>query len=187
MASPDRRTRVIRPARAALAVLCAALLYGGCAGNPAADTPAARAAPAAPAAPDTPLASIEEIAAAIGCTAELSVEAEELRQGGCQAGQNSFRMATFAADRGLRDWLTEAQAYGGTYLVGNRWVVTAPSTEALTTLRERLGGSLESGSAHTAHPADPPDATPSGSPTDTPTDSPTGSPSGSPTGSHSGH
>ncbi|WP_412075961.1 hypothetical protein ACLF6K_09135 [Streptomyces xanthophaeus] len=176
MASPDRRTLVIRPARAVLAALCAALLYGGCAGTKAADTPAA---PAAPAAPDTKAASIEEIAAAIGCTAELSVEAEELRQGGCQSGQSSFRMATFTADRGLRDWLTEAQAYGGTYLVGNRWVVTAPSAEALTALRGRLGGSLESGSAHTAHPADPP--------TGSPSNSPTASPAGSPSGSHSGH
>ncbi|WP_411104589.1 hypothetical protein [Streptomyces sp. cmx-4-9] len=141
MAPPDRRSPLARPAYAALAVLSAALLYGACAGPRPADS-----APA----------SIEQIAAAIGCTAEVSVQAEELSQGGCGSGPDAYRMATFAADRGLREWLAEAQDYGGTYLVGNRWVVTAPSEEALTTLRGRLGGHLETGADHGGHPAGPP-------------------------------
>ncbi|MFD3694874.1 hypothetical protein ACFWUZ_01710 [Streptomyces sp. NPDC058646] len=185
MASPDRPNRVVRPARAALAALCAALLYGGCAGSPAAD------APDTPDTPDTPPVSVEQIAAAIGCAAELSVEAEELRQGGCETGQGAFRMASFAADRGLRDWLTEAKAYGGTYLVGNRWVVTAPSAEALEALRGRLGGSLESGSAHTAHPAASPTTSPTASPAEppaaSPAEPPAASPADPPAASHSGH
>lgn len=60
-------------------------------------------------------------------------------------------MVTFAADEGMRSWLTEARMYGGTYLVGSRWVVTTPSADALTALRGRIGGALETGSAHEGH------------------------------------
>ncbi|GHI86172.1 hypothetical protein ACWGF3_38945 [Streptomyces xanthophaeus] len=171
MPPPDRWTH-IRSARAALAVLCTVLLYGGCAGKPAADTPPA---------------TLEEIAAAIGCTAEVSVQADELRQGGCGTGPDAYRMATFAADEGLKDWLTEAQAYGGTYLVGNRWVVTARSEQALTALRGRLGGSLENGASHGEHPSDPPPEQPAAAPSGSSAESPAGSPAVSPTGPHSGH
>ncbi|MER5874207.1 hypothetical protein [Streptomyces sp. NPDC002044] len=98
-----------------------------------------------------PTTTIEEIAAAIGCAAEVSVQAEELRQGGCESAQGPYRIATFAAEQGLRSWLTEAQAYGGLYLVGDRWVVTAQSADALGGLRGRIGGSLENGADHTGH------------------------------------
>ncbi|WP_053629223.1 hypothetical protein [Streptomyces sp. H021] len=134
----------IRPSFAAVAAACAAvLLCGGCAGDTTA--PAGSAKAASPAAPGT---SIEEIATAIGCTAEVSVDADELRQGGCETGQGAYRMATFAAQKGLRAWLDEARAYGGVYLVGDRWVVTTQSTDALNALRERLGGSVETGTDH---------------------------------------
>ncbi|MGR4881200.1 hypothetical protein ACIPUC_17595 [Streptomyces sp. LARHCF249] len=139
------RRRVPRAAALALAVLCAVLPTGGCAGSPAAHHgPRAHEGRA-------PSASIEEIAAAVGCTAHVDVQAEELREGGCQTGQGAYRMVTFAADEGLRSWLTEARMYGGTYLVGSRWVVTAPSADALTALRGRIGGAVEAGAAHGGH------------------------------------
>ncbi|MFE1409689.1 hypothetical protein ACIGFK_01120 [Streptomyces sp. NPDC085524] len=81
----------------------------------------------------------------------MNVEAEELREGGCETAQGAYRMATFAADGGLRSWLAEARAYGGSYLVGNRWVVTARPADALGGLRDRLGGSLDTGSSHAHH------------------------------------
>ncbi|APU43204.1 hypothetical protein [Streptomyces sp. TN58] len=156
MPSTARPAHRIRPSLAAAAAVCAAvLLCGGCAGDTtspagsakeaAADAPATPTAPATPAAPGI---SIEEIATAIGCTAEVGVEADELRQGGCQTAQGAFRMATFAAQQGLRAWLDEARAYGGVYLVGDRWVVTTQSADALNALRERLGGSVETGTEH---------------------------------------
>ncbi len=157
MPSTDRRTRRarrIRPSLPAVAAVClAALLCGGCAANASAhhtpagakETAADTAKGAAAAGPST---SIEQIATAIGCTAEVNVEAEELRQGGCEAGQVIYRMVTFAAEQGLRSWLTEARMYGGNYLVGDRWVVTAQTEEALTTLRGRLGGELQAGETH---------------------------------------
>ncbi|MFD6227680.1 hypothetical protein ACFWFZ_12470 [Streptomyces sp. NPDC060232] len=175
MPSTARPAHRIRPSLAAAAACAAVLLCAGCAGDttsPAgsakADTQAAPATPAAPAAPGT---SIEEIATAIGCTAEVGVEADELRQGGCQTAQGAYRMATFAAQQGLRAWLDEARAYGGVYLVGDRWVVTTQSAEALNTLRERLGGSVETGAEHGSGPssehAGPGHTAPSGAATPT--------------------
>ncbi|MGW5850547.1 hypothetical protein ACWFQ8_21795 [Streptomyces sp. NPDC055254] len=137
MPSTRRRVLRLRPALALVAGLCAGLLCGGCADPQPAPGPGT---------------SIEEIAAAIGCTAEVSVEAEELRQGGCATAEGPYRMATFAADRGLRSWLTEAKAYGGSYLVGDRWVVTNGSPETLGALRDRLGGTLDTGSVHGGPP-----------------------------------
>ncbi|MGP3689569.1 hypothetical protein ACTVZO_33565 [Streptomyces sp. IBSNAI002] len=134
--------RVPRAAALAVAAVCAVLPTGACAGSPA-PSHGARAQESR-----APSASIEEIAAAVGCTAHVDVQAEELREGGCQTGQGAFRMATFAADEGQRSWLTEARAYGGTYLVGSRWVVTAPSADALAVLRGRIGGEVESGTPH---------------------------------------
>ncbi|PWK74373.1 hypothetical protein BCL76_101101 [Streptomyces sp. CG 926] len=173
MPSTDRRTRRIRrirPSLPALAAVCvAALLCGGCSSKAAAQHTSAAASKTAAAAPGT---SLEQIATAIGCTAEVNVEAEELRQGGCQAGEVVYRMVTFAAESGLHSWLTEARMYGGLYLVGDRWVVTTAKEEALTALRGRLGGSLETGDTHgDAHggtPGQTPGQTPGGAPGETP-------------------
>lgn len=124
------------------AVLLVTLLCGGCGG-------AVKASPA-PAPPPAP-AALDGIADALGCRAEVTVEAEELREGACAVGPQAYRMATFGTADGRRAWLAESRQYGGTYLVGDLWVVTAPSEAALTPVRDRLGGSLETGSAHGSH------------------------------------
>ncbi|MEV7420139.1 hypothetical protein [Streptomyces sp. NPDC089919] len=122
-------------ARAAVVALCgAAVLLTGCSGA---------------AAPERPV-RLADLGAAVGCTPAVSVDADELRQGGCRTAQGRYSMATFTTGRGLRAWLAEAQAYGGTYLVGERWVVTAAPESALAPLRERVGGHLESGTRHPA-------------------------------------
>ncbi|MGZ9934588.1 hypothetical protein ACXNSR_32435 [Streptomyces sp. NC-S4] len=179
MPSTDRRTRRIRrirPSLPAVAAVClTALLCGGCSSKAAAQHTSAGAPSTAAAAAAAPGTSLEQIATAIGCTAEVNVEAEELREGGCQAGQVVYRMVTFTAEQGLRSWLTEARMYGGLYLVGDRWVVTAATEEALTTLRGRLGGSLETGDTHGgahggtsgAAPDTAPGATPGATPGET--------------------
>ncbi|MFF4370891.1 hypothetical protein [Streptomyces sp. NPDC001594] len=149
--SPSDKRR-IRRACALGAVLCAALAAGACAAAPArpGSAHAAHAAPAASTAPAA-AATVEQLASALGCTAELGIQAEELRQGSCETGQGAYRMTTFAAAQGLRSWLAEAEPYGGVYLVGDRWVVTAPTEDALAGLRERFGGSVEKGTQHTGH------------------------------------
>ncbi|KOT79742.1 hypothetical protein ADK70_29825 [Streptomyces rimosus subsp. pseudoverticillatus] len=129
---------------------CAIVVTGYANGGPA---PAAQGSPhPAHAAPSPgasgPPASLARIAAALGCRAEVIVDAQELREGGCTTGAGTFRMLTFSSDAKKRAWLTEAQAYGGTYLVGTRWSVTGPSRSALAPLRAQLGGSVESGGGH---------------------------------------
>ncbi|WP_405977540.1 hypothetical protein [Streptomyces sp. NBC_00158] len=148
MPPSDRRTRRLLAAGAAL---CGALLAGGCATEPPAHTGAAAHAAHAGGSPAGRTATVEELASALGCTAELSTQADELRQGACETGQGAYRLTTFAAEEGLRSWLAETRVYGGVYLVGNRWVVTAQSPEALTSLRERLGGTVETGEEHGGH------------------------------------
>ncbi|MET9960706.1 hypothetical protein ABZ128_16925 [Streptomyces sp. NPDC006326] len=161
----------------AAAVLLATLVCGGCASSGHGDgrghgghgTPASQAA-----APAARPAGLQDLAAALGCTPEITVDAEELREGACGTGQEAFRMATFAADQGQRAWLDEAMMYGGTYLVGTRWVVTGPSAQALSAVQGRLGGTLATGSTHGAeHGAD------HGSPPASPAASPPGSGPGS--------
>ncbi|WP_328928886.1 hypothetical protein OG429_32865 [Streptomyces sp. NBC_00190] len=149
--------RVLRALAPACATLCAVLLTGGCGGSPAAQGAhgthgAAHVTPQKETgAQSAPSSSIEEIAAAVGCTAHVDIQADELREGGCETGQGAYRMATFAAEQGQRSWLDEARMYGGTYLVGSRWVVTGPSEEALAALRGHIGGTVEAGAAHTGH------------------------------------
>ncbi|MFB6562927.1 MULTISPECIES: hypothetical protein [unclassified Streptomyces] len=187
MPSTDCRTRRIRRIRTSLtavaAVCVTALLCGGCSSKAAAQHTSAEAPATAAAAPGT---SLEQIATAIGCTAEVNVEVAELRQGGCQAGQVVYRMVTFTAEQGLRSWLTEAQMYGGLYLVGDRWVVTAPTEEALTTLRGRLGGSLETGDTHGGAHGGTPGATPDAAPGGTTGATPGAQPGETHEGGHDG-
>ncbi|MFD0353389.1 hypothetical protein ACFVHW_06495 [Streptomyces sp. NPDC127110] len=148
MPPSDRQTRRLLAAGAAL---CGALLAGGCATEPPAHGGAAAHAAHAGGSPAGKGTTVEELASALGCTAESITEADELRQGACATGQGAYRLSTFAAEAGLRSWLAETRVYGGVYLVGERWVVTAQSADALTALRERLGGTLETGAEHAGH------------------------------------
>ncbi|MFF4318868.1 hypothetical protein [Streptomyces sp. NPDC001568] len=136
-------------------VLLASLLCGGCAGqHEKADQGAGTTRQDLPGdlgpVSTARTATLQEIAAVLGCTAEVTVDAEELKEAACGAGPDSYRMTTFAADQGQRAWLAESAMYGGTYLVGNRWVVTAATAEALAPLRERLGGTVTNGASHAA-------------------------------------
>ncbi|GGO87442.1 hypothetical protein [Wenjunlia tyrosinilytica] len=92
--------------------------------------------------------SIEKIASTIGCKADITVDAKELRQAACESRRTRYRMVTFATDTGQHAWLEEAQAYGGTYLVGKRWAITAQPTATLDGLRHKLGGTIEAGASH---------------------------------------
>lgn len=119
-----------------VAALLIALLCGGCGGATLPDPPPV---------PEP----LDRIAAALGCRAEIVVDAEELREGACTVGAQPFRMATFSTAEGRGAWLSESRQYGGTYLVGDRWIVTAPSPASLTPAHTLLGGTLDSAPAHT--------------------------------------
>lgn len=95
-----------------------------------------------------PRASMEQIAATLGCARpSMQVDAAELRQAVCQVPQGRYTMVTFTTDDGKRAWLKSAQAYGGAYLVGDRWTVIAEPA-LLEGLRGRLGGEVETAAHH---------------------------------------
>ncbi|MFH8403853.1 hypothetical protein ACH4FX_03630 [Streptomyces sp. NPDC018019] len=140
----------VLPLLAAGGLSCAIVVAGYANGGPA---PAAQRPPRTAHALPSPAASgppvpMARIAAVLGCRAEIIVDAQELREGGCTTGAGAFRILTFSSDAKKRAWLTEAQAYGGTYLVGTRWSVTGPSPSALAPLRAALGGTVETGDGH---------------------------------------
>ncbi|MGW3352803.1 hypothetical protein ACWDA3_56745 [Nonomuraea rubra] len=86
---------------------------------------------------------MEQLAAATGCARPaMQVDAAELRQAVCQTSRGRYTLLTFTTDKGKRAWLDSAQMYGGTYLVGDRWVVVAEPA-LLERLREQLGGMVE--------------------------------------------
>ncbi|GAA2446269.1 hypothetical protein [Streptomyces macrosporus] len=99
-------------------------------------------------APRTATGTLEELAARTRCEVVVQTDAAELRQGMCTTEDGRYVLATFATAEGRRDWLAEAKPYGGTYLVGGKWVAVG-EPEVLEKLRGRLGGALESGASHT--------------------------------------
>ncbi|MCI3222147.1 hypothetical protein [Streptomyces sp. NP-1717] len=127
--------RTERP-RLALAVLALALL-SGCGAND----------DEAPKTPKTATGSLEQLAEQAACDPNVQTDAEELRQANCRTGDGRYILTTFATDRGLREWINEANDYGGSYLVGRKWVVSGDA-KVVETLRGRLGGTVETAPEH---------------------------------------
>jgi len=133
--------RLTRP-MLALTGAAAALALAGCGSGGDAKATAA--------VPQTATGSLEHLAAEVKCTPNIQIDADELRQAVCKKAKNTtdkFILATFATDRGQREWINGAKDYGGYYLVGRKWVAVGPE-KTVTTLRSTLGGTMEEGSAH---------------------------------------
>ncbi|GDY73578.1 hypothetical protein SAV31267_030630 [Streptomyces avermitilis] len=107
-----RLTREKLVAGAAVALLA----LTGCGGSSGSDDGAAKAVPA------TATGSLEDLAAEVKCKPDIQTDADEIRQAVCKSTSRKFILATFATDRGQREWLNEAKDYGGFYLVGAKWV-----------------------------------------------------------------
>lgn len=118
--------------RAAAVVLVGLALLAGCGGG-AADGDGEQDAPR------TATGTLEQLAAKARCEPNLQTDAEEIRQANCRTGDGRYVLATFATDRGQREWIDEANDYGGSYLVGRRWVAVG-EPEVVAALRGRLGG-----------------------------------------------
>ncbi|PJE97991.1 hypothetical protein CUT44_01710 [Streptomyces carminius] len=97
--------------------------------------------------PKTARGTLEQLAARTECEPRMQTDAEELRQGVCTTGDGRYVLATFATAGGQQSWLAEAKPYGGTYLVGEKWVAVG-EPGVLGKLRGRLGGAVESGASH---------------------------------------
>ncbi|MFI6444145.1 hypothetical protein [Kitasatospora sp. NPDC050543] len=94
--------------------------------------------------------SVEDLARRIGCTADITADAADLRQGLCTTAGEEIWIATFPTDGAQQAWTTGAEAYGGSYLVGDRWVVVLSDTTA-DLLHQKLGGVITGGADHTGH------------------------------------
>ncbi|MFE0683365.1 hypothetical protein ACFW17_21470 [Streptomyces sp. NPDC058961] len=124
-------------ARVVLGVLVAAAVVTGCGSS------SPRPAP-------TASGTLEQLAARADCTPVVSTDSAELRQANCTTKDGRYVLATFATDRGQREWINEAKDYGGVYLVGRKWVAVGEQP-VLTALHGRLGGSVETGTMHSGH------------------------------------
>ncbi|THA68271.1 hypothetical protein E6R60_31475 [Streptomyces sp. A0642] len=97
--------------------------------------------------PPTATGTLEELAAKAHCEPRLQTDAQELRQANCTTKDGRYVLATFATDRGQREWINEANDYGGSYLIGRRWVAVSDAT-VIAALRGRLGGTVENAAPH---------------------------------------
>ncbi|MET8830992.1 hypothetical protein ABZX40_08220 [Streptomyces sp. NPDC004610] len=100
--------------------------------------------------PETATGSLERLAAEVRCAPDIQTDADEIRQALCENGDGKFVLATFATDRGQREWINGAKDYGGHYLVGRKWVAVG-GTKTVNALRSTLGGELEEGMDHSVH------------------------------------
>ncbi|NGO14558.1 hypothetical protein G5C60_44945 [Streptomyces sp. HC44] len=165
---PDRGVLTPRRARRILAAFAlaatATLLVAGCSDSSAAEDrdkgkreSAASAQPAGPRTspePSAEPATLEELAKAVGCTKPKEAgKTLDYRQGVCEADGADYVLLTFDTARGQRDWLDVSQLYGGVYLVGNRWALSASPRSAMESARDRLGGTIEDSKAYDASPS----------------------------------
>ncbi|MGI5198674.1 hypothetical protein ACQEVY_34450 [Streptomyces sp. CA-288835] len=97
--------------------------------------------------PATATGSLEKIAGQAGCKPNMQMDEDTIRQAICKNSGDKFILATFATDRGQREWLNSAKDYGGYYLVGRKWVAIGKE-KTVTALRGQLGGIMEEGSEH---------------------------------------
>ncbi|WP_369223894.1 hypothetical protein AB5J52_24550 [Streptomyces sp. R39] len=86
-------------------------------------------------------AKVEVIAALIGCEPRIRINAAELRQGVCHTQKSDYLVTTFPSDVLKETWLDSASGYGGKYLVGTRWIVSA-QPQLLDGFRDKLGGTI---------------------------------------------
>ncbi|MFF8100746.1 hypothetical protein ACF07S_13365 [Streptomyces sp. NPDC016640] len=128
--------RVTRPMLALTGALAALALAGCGAGGDGEDR-----------APPTATGSLEHLAAEAECEPDMQTDADTIRQALCGKGDEKYVLATFATDRGQREWINTAKDYGGHYLVGRKWVAVGHA-DVVAGLRGRLGGTLEEGIDH---------------------------------------
>ncbi|MFB9467355.1 hypothetical protein [Streptomyces cinereospinus] len=100
--------------------------------------------------PQTATGSLEQLAAEVRCAPDMQTDEDEIRQALCRNPDGRFVLATFATDRGQREWIDGAKDYGGHYLVGRKWVAVG-DTPVVRSLQTTLGGDIEEGADHSGH------------------------------------
>ncbi|HEX8005091.1 MAG TPA: hypothetical protein VF482_01535 [Trebonia sp.] len=87
-----------------------------------------------------PPPTVEQLAAKVGCTPDIQVDAADLRTGACKTDVGQFFVNTFATQQGKDEWMDQAPEYNP-HLVGNLWTVLA-ERPVLDALKGKLGGDL---------------------------------------------
>ncbi len=88
-----------------------------------------------------PAPRVADVAARIGCStskldAELELYARE--SGSCGIGAHRYSIAVFAGNEQRDQWLEVAVSFGGSYVVGDRFVVTVDSVDVGRELAPKL-------------------------------------------------
>ncbi|WP_141585487.1 hypothetical protein [Actinomadura sp. WMMA1423] len=94
----------------------------------------------------------------MGCTPQVRGKAVDYRQAICTTASGKYVLNTFASDKAQQDWLEYSSMYGGTYLVGTRWVVVS-SPQLLEAARQRLGGRVQDAESLHRRSGEPPSTT----------------------------
>lgn len=128
-----------RFALAALATGSAVMLLAGCGGP---DTAAVAKSSKPP--------TIKNLGAAVGCKPEnpRKGKLKDYRQGVCKVKKTTYTFVTFDNNKAKRGYLDYSKWYGGTYLVGSRWIVVTQQASKLGVLQAKFGGSVEKGRQH---------------------------------------
>ncbi|MFE1797971.1 hypothetical protein ACFW9L_17655 [Streptomyces sp. NPDC059517] len=135
-----------------LALLPLATACGGGTDRSADDKPSETSAMSAPSAGVVAPAKVEVIADLTGCKVKIRTDADELREGVCDTADGDYLITTFPAEKYKLTWLDSASMYGGKYLVGPQWAISA-KPKMLETLRTKVGGTIEDlDAARTAAP-----------------------------------
>lgn len=121
-----------------LAALCVGVAAGCGTPEPAADEVPTKAY------------TVEQLAAEVGCEPEFQGTASDFRQAGCTADDKQYVLLDFTSEEKQRAWLDDALPYGGTYLVGERWIMSGSSPRSMEELRGKVGGTLESNTDESA-------------------------------------
>lgn len=122
------------------AALCA-LVVAGCS-VPAQTAPVATTK-TWPAPKPTKPYTVEEMAAEVGCTPAFQGTTADFRQAACEVDGTDYMLLDFETAEGQEAWFEYAILYGSPYLVGERWILTSSSEEAMVRLQEELGGRIE--------------------------------------------
>ncbi len=91
--------------------------------------------------------SLEQLAKQTGCSVVVQTKATELQQGACQTTKGRYVVLTFPSDQAARVWYTEARNWGGTYLIGSRWIIVG-TEQQLEGFRGQVGGVIQAGDNH---------------------------------------
>ncbi|MCH6160773.1 hypothetical protein [Streptomyces marispadix] len=133
-----------RPGRLALpvaAAVSAMLLLGGCGGDSGTANVSKSSKPP----------TVEKLASALKCKADIQKKVEDYRLGVCKANKTLYTFVTFKDNRAKRGWLDYSKDYGGTYLVGSRWLVVTEKPSQLGPIQAQFGGTVERGRGHGGH------------------------------------